>query len=553
VGSDSLCPKTVAMSEAPAQGLSTIVRTLGETQALVQGRAQALSRPRVDRTCIGIVVHGIGEQPVGFTLKTIVSEFLRLLRGTAIDRDASIAATPLDEGDPHEVKLWFKAVDKRDEKEYVYELRFIEVWWAKGFQPIGVGRFVLISLGVLWGYTKRVWQKRAGFFSDIQYWGPALWQRVLVQPLIPTLAIAALLVLIIVRVIQIVIPKDKVPQVIATATNILVNATTMSLGDMWQYMTESWESSRIRVRFEERFRQVVELADQASEARSHWERLSAKDKRATDELPVVESIFVIGHSMGSAVAYEALTGRRMTALLKQRFDDNKVGLQFISVGSALNRAWDLIPKEEKFRFHRQISPHVHWLNLWSGPDPVARGPLGGPVLDENSDPEWNRDRVGPNGKQKVADEDLMVINQSDMFSDHSAYWNNAEEVIAPILDKITNGAFHTRLTLKKTSRRSRVSVLAMLKAVALLVVPVVGFLSAITGVDTSVIDFLVQDAFGLKPDWLKKEYLSPLVVSTVAGILAAFLYSTIVKWLWDKWDEAVKYRPADPNPTQPVA
>jgi len=527
------------MSAAPTQQSLTLVRTTGEVQALVDGREQTLNRPRVDRTSIGVVVHGIGEQTVGFTLKTIVSEFLKLLRRTEIDRDASIAATPIDEGDPHEVKLWFKACDQRDNTEYVYELKFIEVWWAKGFQPIGVGRFVLVSVGVFVGYTKRVFQTKTAFLSDMRYWGPALWQRVLVELLIPTLVVATLLLLIIARVTQFLIPKGKLPSLVTNALQLLVNATTLSLGDMWQYMTESWESSRIRVRFEERFRQVVKLVEQARAERLRWEALPPDEQQKADKPPIVENIFVIGHSMGSAVAYEALTGRRMTKLLREKFEDGKVGVHFVSVGSALNRAWDLIPPEEGFRFHRQISRHVKWLNLWSGPDPVPRGPLDGPVVTH---PDWDRGRKWPNGTHKVADEDCMVINQSDIFSDHSAYWNNAEEVIAPILDRITNGAFHTRLTLKKTSRRGRVSVLAFAKMMALLVAPVVYLISATTGFDAWLSDQVTKDFLGLNPEWLKKEYVSPVVVSAAAGVLVAFVYSTLVKWAWDKWDGAVKYR-----------
>jgi len=318
---------------------------------------------------------------------------------------------------------------------------------------------------------------------------------------------------------------------------------------MWQYMNESWEASRIRVRFEERFLQAVELGEQALKERQRWEEVP-KGKRSGPEPPVLENVFVIGHSMGSAVAYEALTGRRMTDLFEQKFKDGKVGMHFISVGSALNRAWDLIPKGERFRFHRQISPHVNWLNLWSGPDPVPRGPLDGPQVKKDS--EWNRDRWkdanqkcadsdGMVVNQRIADADEMVVNQSDIFSDHSAYWNNAEEVMAPILDRLTNGAFKTKLTLKKISRRGRVSVLAIFKAAALLVGCAAAVLSATTGFDSWLIDLVLKDSLGLNPDWLKKEYLSPLVVSVAFGISAAVGYSTLVKWLWDFWDRAVKY------------
>ena len=81
-------------------------------------------------------------------------------------------------------------------------------------------------------------------------------------------------------------------------------------------------------------------------------------------------------------------------------------------------------------------------------DPVTLGDL---------EPSW--DKWAANRR-----ESLEVVNQQDIFSDHTTYWSNAEEVMAPILGIISGGRLSVQL--RKGCRRLRVTVLAALKGVA---------------------------------------------------------------------------------------
>jgi hypothetical protein len=150
----AICPDGDALTLAP------------EAEALAKAQAEraTLQDPRVHRKAIGLVVHGIGEQPIGFSLEHVAEQFLPLIRAR-IDRQASLSVKPLDEGDPAEVFLWF-----RDSKQNcVWELRFLEVWWAKAFNPPSLGEFIfgLWSFALAWSSRRGTrtwgWLRRVGW------------------------------------------------------------------------------------------------------------------------------------------------------------------------------------------------------------------------------------------------------------------------------------------------------------------------------------------------------------------------------------------------------
>lgn len=481
--------------------------------AQAAARARPLRRVDVDHRLLGLVVHGIGEQPIGSTLKHVVNEFLPLIRAR-LDPEASVAAKPLDEGDPAEAYIWFR-VRKREEgqeKGESYELRFFEVWWARAFLPPSFGEFVLGLPTFISTWLKRP-DRRTRLWPERRYWGWSLWQRFVVDMAICLLLPVLVPLMLVLWLSESIGPQRFLPRWLLAAHRWLINIATRHLGDMWVYMRHPWEASRIRVRFEERFYQMINLIDGDAE----------KDK--------VDSVFVIAHSMGSVVAYEALTGRRITALIEERFPaKGRPTFHFISVGSALNSAWDFVPDSEKFRFYREFAPPVRWLNLWSGADPVPRGPLRLPAI---SDPDWKRG--GP-----ASFEDLDVVNQMDIFSDHSAYWNNAEQVIASILNAITSRRLGAALQMDTEARKRRVNRLAFLKALVWLVGPAVFVPLLLTG-GQGISDWAAQGFLG--NETLRRHFLSPVLWAAVAAIGAVCVYSTVVKWAWDFWDRKVKYRP----------
>jgi len=534
--------QAVAQAEAGAQA---------EAAAQAVAQVSPFQRPDVDRKFLGLVVHGTGDQPVGSMLRHVASEFLPLIR-KRFDPKAGIAAKPLDEGDPAEVRIWFR--DRT--KDEVYELRFVEVWWSHAFEAISLGGFIAGLWGFLLAWCRKRHTRPWGTWRCLGWFLYVLLQRiiadvaiaVLVAFLLPLVLLTTLtevvglqrvlprwfastngglvrfvtygqtiiveliiivlspvliLLLLLLWLVESVSPKPLLPRWLVGAHRSLVNMVTRQLGDMWAYMRQPWEASQIRVRFEERFHQVVELLNRDPDTKK------------------VEAVFVIAYSMGSVVAYEALTGRRMTKLIQETFPaQQQPTFHFISVGSALNSAWDFVPKSEYLRFYRQFAPNVYWLNLWSECDPVARGELRPPY---------------PNNIP-----DLPVVNQMDLFSDHFAYWNNAEQVVAPILDTITCSRLSPALQMNTKARRRRVSVLVALKALAWLVFPAVYFSLLFTGGGQWISGWAEQTF--LDDEGWRRYVLSPALWAAGAAAVAVGVYSTVVKWAWDLWDRKVKYR-----------
>lgn len=510
--------------------------------------AAAESRTPIKHRVLGLAVHGIGQQKLGTTLKYVLSELLPLLRN--IDRDCGVSARPLDEGDPAEVVIRFRGKSASTSRVEGYELRFREVWWANTFEPPAVTEMAFsmpqLAVGLAGdpeaGLLPSLFTlARAGVsrvLRDIVYVllavavaVPALVAAVVFlrrgraigptgewlllaaargQTAIAELAVVVaspfvlILVLVPLRVIEFVIPSNLRPEGLAKLQLMLVKIFTEHVGDMWLYLFRPWEASRIRYRLEERFREMIEQRDSPA----------AEGK--------VDSVLVIAHSMGAVVAYEALSGERIRELIDQNFGrPDQPRLYLATVGAGLNLAWRIAPRSERGRFTRPLSTAVRWHDFWTSFDPVPRGRLHPPMSAEFKDHE--------------------VINQADAFSDHTAYWNNVEEVLAPLLDLATDHHFRENLHLDKAARKNRVYVLSGFKGLAWFAAPVTA----------------AAVAFGGGADWITDQIVAIIGVSgdlpsfagaagaAAVGAAAVIVgYSTLVKWLWNRWDRRVKYRPA---------
>jgi hypothetical protein len=471
-------------------------------------QAQSISpfeRRRVDHKLLGLVIHGAGEEPIGSMLKHVIREFFPLIRAR-IDKEAGIATKPVDEGDPAEVRIWFRDRNSRER----YELRVFEVWWTQAFQPPAFGECVLGLLGFLYSWLRHP-ERRAPIWPEWRHWGFALWERIVVDVLV-VLSLPLMVPLLVYLWLPESLARRIVPKWLSGVHRWLINIVTRQLGDMLVYLGQPLEASRVRLRFEERFYQLMELMDQ--------------------DFPKVDAVFIIAYSTGAVVSYEALTGRQLTDLIENKFQaKGKPTLHYITVGSGLNIAWDFAPENERFRFCRELARPVHWLDLWGGVDPVPRGAPRRPKTEDLGQ-EWLR-----GGPATFATHD--VVNQTDVFSDHLTYWNNAEEVIAPILDTITAKRLSSDLQMNVKSRRRRVQLLALLKSLAWLVGPVVYASLALSGGGQRISawaggSFLSGDAW-------HRYLLSPILWSAIGAAGAVMLYSSVVKWAWDFWDRRVKY------------
>jgi hypothetical protein len=174
-------------------------------------------------------------------------------------------------------------------------------------------------------------------------------------------------------------------------------------------------------------------------------------------------------------------------------------------------------------------------------------------------------------------ESLEVVNQEDIFSDHTTYWNNAEEVMAPILRVITGGRVNVRL--REGYRRLRVTVLAALKGLAWLLPAAVFVWMAMTDWSEAFAAWahgkavlgtplrLVTEAPAkgpppLQPNdfldilggrWTLEHLALPLLASAYVAAAVSVVYNLAIKTLWDLWDRRSKFTPAPPAGCESVS
>src|SRR5262249_56814919 len=86
--------------------------------------------------------------------------------------------------------------------------------------------------------------------------------------------------------------------------------------------------------------------------------------------------------------------------------------------------------------------HVRWLHFWARYDPVAAGPINPNSLPPLS--EW-RDLAMPDPhkalRASLAEcENIDVVNTDSLFTDHTTYWENLEQVVGPIARELVVGS-----------------------------------------------------------------------------------------------------------------
>ena len=382
------------------------------------------------RRYVGLVVHGIGEQDKGSTLKYVGAALAGLVRRTGLDRQAELHVSPEEEPGPAWAEIRVK------HKGDAHTIRLDEVWWARAFDPPSVQR----SLGFWWA---EFWRDKTGFvrgtFRSYRHWKDLILfnQRLIVEivayaSLLLFLPLVALLWLISVTPVRRFMPK-----LLRAPYDLVANILTRQIGDVSVYLDDAWEAARVQEVFG-----------------------AARDRMMLQE---ADERFVIAHSMGSVVAYEGLLRAQMESA---RLIPHPV--HFVAVGAALNRAHRMVPPEEAHRLRGPVKPREQEAG-------IQANPLGAwatlTYVHARHDPVTLGDLHPKEGWSVNPPESLEVMNQEDIFSDHTTYWNNAEEVMAPILDKISGGRLAVQL--RKDRRRRRIMVLAALKGLAWLLPAVV--------------------------------------------------------------------------------
>ena len=152
-------------------------------------------------------------------------------------------------------------------------------------------------------------------------------------------------------------------------------------------------------------------------------------------------IVVIAHSMGTVIAYDSLS----TFLRAADVQHADKPVTFISLGQAIRRVWLVSGSQPNLRF--ALPKNVNWVNFWARYDPIAAGPLGEHSLPTRR--EWN-DQTSADSYETMLKmindcSNVNVVNTESLYTDHTTYWANLEEVVGPIARELVAG--HEQLTL----------------------------------------------------------------------------------------------------------
>jgi hypothetical protein len=149
-----------------------------------------------------------------------------------------------------------------------------------------------------------------------------------------------------------------------------------------------------------------------------------------------DRIVVVAHSLGTAIAYDGLT-----TLLAQTSDmDAEKPITFICLAQALRRLW-LVSGREASRFRAVLPAHVRWLHFWARYDPVAAGPVTARSVPRNLN--WSSQSAKQDALA-LSDSlnrcvNFTVVNTDSLYTDHTSYWENLEQVVGPIAHELASG------------------------------------------------------------------------------------------------------------------
>ena len=237
---------------------------------------------------VGLVVHGIGEQERGSTLKQVGAALVDLVRRSGLDPAAALRVAPADGPGP----AWAEIALGQD-----HLIRLEEVWWARSFQPPSVQRAL--------GFWVGAWLRDPlglvrGAFGALRHGRDVIFLQRLIAEVVAYAAVVLILPLAASFWFLSVNPARRfLPRFVPTAYGMMANVLTRHVGDLSAYLDDAWEAARIQEVFACRLKAMTEHA--------------------------VDERFVIAHSMGAVVAYEGL-------LRAARDRPDRAPVRFIAVG-----------------------------------------------------------------------------------------------------------------------------------------------------------------------------------------------------------------------------
>lgn len=363
-----------------------------------------------------LVGHGIGEEGKGETLHLVATALARFLQDRLGRDNVWLEARLEGQEGPARVSLTFRHQQGGRSKKERWELA--EVWWAQAFRP---PRLLSIITWVLWQlWEQTLWTLR-GFWRVLRGRYVA-WRRTTLPdgtfvpssplrdwPIILYDALAApfwglmfllgfflvLPLVVLLWVLEQVHPLANVlPGLLRVGHQAADYLLTAYIGDVVAYLEDPIAAGAIRQEFRSALRSLADRCD---------------------------DIYVLGHSWGAVVAYDALCQR----------DESQDGLarvrKLITVGAGLNRARRLSPALRRAR----LPAGVRWVDIFARYDIVPAGPAR---------------HDGCTGDRRCPVGHRLVSNHDSVLADHVTYWENVEEVLAQLADEIEDGsppaAFH---------------------------------------------------------------------------------------------------------------
>ena len=186
------------------------------------------------------------------------------------------------------------------------------------------------------------------------------------------------------------------PSAIVAVKAMLDKFLIGSLGDIRVYLEDPLQAATIRAVLEDAARKL------------HGE--------GYDEL------YILAHSTGAAIAYEALT-------LESNQSWRKAVRKLITVGSIMRMVWQGPPRKRRSTFDTILT--TRWINFWTRYDPALPGPIKERYVKNTC-----KHTSDCNERARVTD--VAVTNEDDPLVDHTNYWQNYQQVIRRILAEITD-------------------------------------------------------------------------------------------------------------------
>ena len=362
--------------------------------AAVQQSVEREAAPiRKDEPRVGVVfVHGIGQQAESDAIREFGGHLLRWLREwhEAREQPLEVERSVLSYGDRGEPPARFSVRIPGGPAGPAQTWVFAEAWWAARLRAPSFPRMV----GWGWIVVTRVLQRLAdsaerNLTGNTRRRRSALERAIrLVSALFLFIGYAAAM-LVSLPLILLLFVLAQLPGPIERLVLGIRLFVVEQIGDFYTFLHDDVQALHIR--------SAVAYA---------IDYLVTKEE--------CDRIVVMAHSQGAVVAFDALSAEKIAHI--------GAVSTLVTVGGALNNAF-LLRSKRSTRLERELPPHIRWLDVWADYDPVS----GGPLVRRGHPVSW---------------EDLHVLNELNVITDHGNYFTNREEFLSRLAQEIDSPADH---------------------------------------------------------------------------------------------------------------